>query len=61
MTGFEPILDNHLHLDPVNGRGVDAAAEFANRGGTHLLVLNKPSGTWSATSTARTASVRRSS
>ena len=43
MTAFEPILDNHLHLDPVNGRGVDAAEDFANRGGTHLLVLNKPS------------------
>jgi TatD-related deoxyribonuclease len=40
---FQPILDNHLHLDPVNGRGVDAAEDFANRGGTHLLVLNKPS------------------
>lgn len=38
-----PILDNHLHLDPVNGRGVDAAIDFANAGGTHLLVLNKPS------------------
>jgi len=38
-----PILDNHLHLDPVNGRGVDAAADFADAGGTHLLVLNKPS------------------
>ena len=40
-----PILDNHLHLDPVNGRGVAAAEEFASVGGTHLLVLNKPS--WS--------------
>ena len=38
-----PVLDNHLHLDPVNGRGADAAEEFANAGGTHLLVLNKPS------------------
>jgi TatD-related deoxyribonuclease len=38
-----PILDNHLHLDPVNGRGVDVAKDFANAGGTHLLVLNKPS------------------
>ena len=38
-----PILDNHLHLDPVNGRGAEAAEEFANAGGTHLLVLNKPS------------------
>lgn len=40
-----PVLDNHMHLDPVNGRGVDAARDFARVGGTHLLVLNKPS--WS--------------
>ena len=40
-----PILDNHLHLDPINGRGAAAAEEFADAGGTHLLVLNKPS--WS--------------
>jgi TatD-related deoxyribonuclease len=38
-----PILDNHLHLDPVNGRGVDAVADFERAGGTHLNVLNKPS------------------
>ncbi|WP_254840722.1 TatD family hydrolase [Natronomonas marina] len=38
-----PVLDNHLHLDPVNGRGAEAAAEFAEAGGTHLNVLNKPS------------------
>jgi TatD-related deoxyribonuclease len=41
MTG--PVLDDHLHLDPVNGRGAAAAAEFADAGGTHLCVLNKPS------------------
>jgi TatD-related deoxyribonuclease len=40
-----PVLDDHMHLDPVNGRGVEAAAEFADAGGTHLLVVNKPS--WS--------------
>jgi len=38
-----PVLDNHLHLDPVNGRNVEAAEDFAAQGGTHLLVLNKPS------------------
>jgi TatD-related deoxyribonuclease len=43
MSDFAPVLDNHLHLDPVNGRGVAAAEEFAAAGGTHLLVLNKPS------------------
>lgn len=40
-----PVLDNHLHLDPVNGRGVEAAEEFERAGGTHLNVLNKPSWT----------------
>jgi TatD-related deoxyribonuclease len=43
MSDDVPILDNHLHLDPVNGRGAEAAEEFAAAGGTHLLVLNKPS------------------
>jgi TatD-related deoxyribonuclease len=38
-----PVLDDHMHLDPVNGRGVEAAEEFAEAGGTHLLVVNKPS------------------
>jgi len=43
MTDFRPVLDDHLHLDPVNGRGAAAAEDFAAAGGTHLLVLNKPS------------------
>jgi len=38
-----PILDNHLHLDPEHGRGIDAVEDFARAGGTHLLVVNKPS------------------
>jgi TatD-related deoxyribonuclease len=45
-----PVVDDHMHLDPVNGRGVEAAEEFARAGGTHLLVLNKPS--WSFTTVA---------
>lgn len=38
-----PILDHHMHLDPVNGEGAAAADRFAAAGGTHLFVLNKPS------------------
>jgi TatD-related deoxyribonuclease len=38
-----PVLDNHLHLDPVNGRNTEAVEDFTDHGGTHLLVLNKPS------------------
>jgi len=38
-----PVLDDHLHLDPEHGRGLDAVEDFARLGGTHLLVCNKPS------------------
>ncbi|WP_276998430.1 TatD family hydrolase [Haloquadratum walsbyi] len=38
-----PILDNHLHLDPEHGQGIDAVKDFTQMGGTHLLVVNKPS------------------
>ncbi|PSQ15389.1 deoxyribonuclease [Halobacteriales archaeon QS_8_69_26] len=38
-----PVLDDHLHLDPEHGRGIDAVEDFARSGGTHLLVVNKPS------------------
>jgi TatD-related deoxyribonuclease len=38
-----PVLDNHLHLDPRHGRGIDAVEDFVHLGGTHLLVVNKPS------------------
>lgn len=37
-----PVLDNHLHLHP-DGDGPAAAATFARAGGTHLLVVNRPS------------------
>ena len=44
MTDLEtPVLDNHLHLDPDHGRGMNAVDDFARAGGTHLLVINKPS------------------
>ncbi|WP_435065564.1 TatD family hydrolase [Halobaculum sp. EA56] len=38
-----PVLDNHLHLDPDHGRGMAAVDDFARLGGTHLIVVNKPS------------------
>ena len=45
MESDTPILDDHLHLDPVTGSPREAVADFAQAGGTHLLVLNKPSWT----------------
>jgi TatD-related deoxyribonuclease len=38
-----PVLDDHLHLDPDAGRGLAAVDDFRRLGGTHLLVVNKPS------------------
>jgi TatD-related deoxyribonuclease len=38
-----PVLDDHMHLDPDRGRGVEAVKDFARVGGTHLVVVNKPS------------------
>lgn len=40
---MQPILDDHLHLDPERGRGIEAVKDFSRAGGTHLLVVNKPS------------------
>jgi len=38
-----PVLDNHLHIDPDHGRGMAAVDDFARLGGTHMIVVNKPS------------------
>ncbi|MFB6103057.1 MAG: TatD family hydrolase [Haloplanus sp.] len=44
MTDLDtPVLDDHLHLDPDAGRGMEAVRDFRRLGGTHLLVVNKPS------------------
>lgn len=37
-----PILDNHVHLEPVKGRNVDAVKDFAAHGGTHIIVSHLP-------------------
>lgn len=40
-----PVTDDHIHIDPVNGRGLAAANDFFQAGGTHLFLVSKPS--WS--------------
>lgn len=40
-----PITDDHIHIDPVNGRGVEAAKDFFRAGGTHLFLVSLPSWT----------------
>ncbi len=39
-----PITDNHIHLDH-RGKGIAAAKEFARAGGTHIILVSKPSWT----------------
>jgi TatD-related deoxyribonuclease len=40
---LRPITDDHIHIDPVNGRGLEAAKDFQRSGGTHLFLVSKPS------------------
>jgi TatD-related deoxyribonuclease len=40
-----PVTDDHIHIDPLNGRGIDAALDFLRAGGTHIFLVSKPS--WS--------------
>jgi TatD-related deoxyribonuclease len=40
-----PVTDDHIHIDPLNGRGTDAVKDFLRAGGTHIFLVSKPS--WS--------------
>jgi TatD-related deoxyribonuclease len=44
-AGAIPITDDHIHIDPLNGRGIEAAKDFRRAGGTHIFLVTKPS--WS--------------
>lgn len=35
------ITDNHMHIDPLKGIGLDAAREFSSAGGTHFMLVYK--------------------
>ena len=37
-----PITDDHIHIDPRNGRGVEAVKDFQRAGGTHIFLVSKP-------------------
>ncbi|RMF91146.1 MAG: metal-dependent hydrolase, partial [Methanobacteriota archaeon] len=41
---IDTITDNHMHLDPLNGMGLEAAKRFQRAGGTCLFLVNKMSG-----------------
>jgi len=37
-----PILDNHVHLEPVKGKHIEWIREFERLGGTHVIVSHLP-------------------
>jgi TatD-related deoxyribonuclease len=37
-----PILDNHVHLEPLKGRNIEAVRDFERAGGTHIIVSHLP-------------------
>ncbi len=41
LGGDFEFTDNHIHIDPRNGRGLEAAREFASAGGRNLFLVNK--------------------
>jgi TatD-related deoxyribonuclease len=44
-----PVTDDHIHIDPVNGRGLEAAKDFLRAGGSHLFLVCKPSSSFGIT------------
>ncbi|AFD01134.1 putative metal-dependent hydrolase (urease superfamily) [Methanocella conradii HZ254] len=39
-----PITDDHMHINIIGGRGVEAIKEFRNAGGTHVFIVSLPAG-----------------
>jgi len=50
MPAQIPITDNHMHID-LRSRGLEAVKEFKNAGGTHIILVSKPS--WSLGATVK--------
>ncbi|MBP1928056.1 TatD-related deoxyribonuclease [Methanolinea mesophila] len=44
-----PVTDDHIHIDPVNGRGLEAAKDFLRAGGSHLFLVCKPTSSFGIT------------
>jgi TatD-related deoxyribonuclease len=38
-----PITDNHIHIDLIRGKGLEAVRDFKNAGGTHAFLVSLPS------------------
>jgi TatD-related deoxyribonuclease len=43
LIKIDYITDNHMHIDPLNGLGLEAAKRFERAGGTCMFLVNKMS------------------
>jgi TatD-related deoxyribonuclease len=43
---FTDFTDNHMHIDPVNGEGIDAVKKFERAGGRFIFLVCKGTGSW---------------
>lgn len=39
-----PITDDHMHINLLSGRGIEAIKDFRNAGGTHVFIVSLPAG-----------------
>jgi len=45
------ITDNHMHIDPINGLGLDAVKQFTVAGGTDIILIAKTARDWGGDAT----------
>lgn len=43
---FTDFTDNHMHIDPINGEGIDAVKKFNRVGGRFLFLVCKTTASW---------------
>lgn len=41
-----PVTDNHMHIDPMNGMGIEAVKGFLKSGGKNIILVNKLTKDW---------------
>jgi TatD-related deoxyribonuclease len=39
-------VDNHMHIDPINGEGIKAVKKFQNMGGGYIFLISKFTASW---------------
>jgi TatD-related deoxyribonuclease len=40
------VTDNHMHIDPIHGIGLEAVRQFVRAGGTHIILVGKTAWDW---------------